>query len=158
MKDTRMWMFALLIGALSSGNPNDRTPTFVPLKPVMPVGKATITVVEREVTCDGKRQLHTFATVDGDLKATVRFTFQETTIRPMSRVMPRPKPIWQRDIAIDTSKSRSIDLGVLAKPSSKNSYRALTGSVDGKRVWPLKMLGSPAAARSSASKVPLRSR
>lgn len=133
MNDIRMWTLGVAIALLASSDPADgiEPPAHEKHALEMKIGKASIRAVEREIEKDGKKQLHTFLEVSGDLKTKVSISLYETSIRPMSRVMPMPRLAWKRDIAIDSQKCRSVDLGVLAA-SPGSTHRELQASTDGK--------------------------
>jgi len=132
---TRTWTLTLVAGLLGAGDwflaplPADDNP--LP-KPALTVGNAAVSAVLREVDVDGKKERHLFLDLKGEGAGNLKLTLMITPpFNPMSRMVQRPRKAWEKDIAVDTAKSRSIDLG--AFPEVKGSPLAtLKASIEGK--------------------------
>lgn len=116
MNTTRTWTLAAVVGLLGAGDwflaplPADEN---APPKPRLTVGNATATAAVREVDNGGKKEPHLFLDLEGEGAGTIKVRLSSTTINPMARMIPRPKPLWEREIALDSARSRSADLGAL---------------------------------------------
>jgi len=135
MNKTRTWTLALIAGLFGAGDwflatlPADENP--LP-KPALTVGNAAVSAAVRDIDAGGKKEKHLFLDLKGDGAGRIKLTLWRTPpSNRMSRMLPRPAKVWERDIAVDTSRSASIDLG--AFPDGKGSLSAyLSASVDGK--------------------------
>lgn len=91
------------------------------------VGKATVTAAFREIEKDGRKETHIVVEVAGEETGKVTVRLQETPFIPESRMMPRPKTVWSKDIEISRA---STDLGVVEL--KKLAGYAIEASTDGK--------------------------
>ncbi len=134
MNKTRTWTLALLAGLLGAGDwflaplPADDNPAS---KPALTVGNAAISAALREIEVDGKKESHLFLDLKGEGAGTLKVRLSGTPFNPMSRVMPMPKTLWEKDLAVDSAKSKSIDLGALPDGNG-NVLFTLAASADGK--------------------------
>lgn len=134
MNRTRIWTLAVLAGLLGTGDwflsplPADDNPA---PKPALTVGNAAVSAAVREIEENGKKAKHLFLDLAGEGAGTLKVRLAGTSFQPESRMLPRPRTLWEKDIAVDSAKSRSIDLGEL--PGIKGNVRfTLAASADGK--------------------------
>lgn len=134
MNRTRIWTLAVLAGLLGAGDwflsplPADDNPAS---KPALTVGNAAVSAALREVDEDGKKAKHLFLDLTGEGAGTLKVRLQHTNSNRASRVLPRPRILWEKDIAVDSARSKSIDLGTL--PEIKGDvFFTLAASADGK--------------------------
>jgi hypothetical protein len=117
MNKTRTWTLAAIVGLLGAGDwflaplPADEN---APPKPVLTVGNAVVTAAVRDVDAGGKKEPHLFLDLKGEGAGTIKVRFSSTTIIPESRMMPRPKILWEKEVALDSTRSGSVDLGAFA--------------------------------------------
>lgn len=132
--NVRMWTFGALVGILAAGDwfiapapagPDGETPS-------LEFGKAKLTIAMREVEVKGAKERHAFLEIAGDATGTVKVELQEQKGEPQSRMMPAPRTVWRKDVAIDTAKGRSIDLGGCPRPRL-GALTAILASEDGQR-------------------------
>lgn len=134
MDKTRTWTLALVVGLLGAGDwfpaplPADDNPAS---KPVLTVGSAAVSAALREVEVDGKKVSHVFLELKGEGAGTLKVRLTGTSFRTESRMPPRPRTVLEKDIAVDSAKSKSIDLGALPDVKGSVTY-GLAASADGK--------------------------
>ncbi len=132
MKSLRTWTLATAIALLAG---SDWFAANAPADgkaggPSVTVGKATVTTSLKTIEVDGKKQTHAFLDIAGEGAGTITVRLQETKINPDARMMPRPVTAWSKEIAIDSAKSTSIDLGIFVEEA--NVRRSIQAAVDGK--------------------------
>ncbi len=91
------------------------------------VGKATVTAAFREIEKDGKKETHVVVEVAGEETGKITVRLQETPFIPESRMMPRPKTRWTKDVELSKA---STDLGAVTL--KKMAGYAIEASSDGK--------------------------
>lgn len=120
------WVLALGITVLALTDwmpgltPADGSPKEVPFTKI---GAAEVRILEKEVTVDGKKEIHLFLeqkTEGNRGEWNVRLTRTDGLVR--SRMPALPVPVWKKKIVL---KGREIDLGA-APAKTKLSFHTVT--------------------------------